>query len=167
MYEQFYYDEQYYRHYKARSEIISRLIKAFLVVCSCSSVAVIFAAPSLAPVWMVIVGLAQVVSSIEFLFPYEKQIVALDFFLPEMRLLLNAVEFYWNASLEAENGPPDAAIAAKIREFKDDRATIEQKYIGCAPFPRSKRIDEKAFSALDVFHEQYNMDGRDGDGNEQ
>jgi hypothetical protein len=104
-------------------------------------------------VWFVVVTLVQVVGSIEFLFPYQDRISALGYLLPEIRLLLNEVEYCWN---EIDCGKlTSGEIAEKIKEFKHSKISIEQKYAGSSFFPRKEKLEDLARRDADIYIEDF------------
>jgi len=145
MYEQVVFDKYYYWHYKARSERISRIIKGFVTVCTCGGIAAWFSFSQWQIAWAIIIGISQVIGALDYLYPYSRQINTINFYLPDLKLLIARIDHVW----DKVNGAcqpvlSDEDVSDFILEFSNAQINLEQKYIGDTYFPRSKCVEQKA-----------------------
>ncbi|MCL2820764.1 MAG: hypothetical protein FWD38_08060 [Oscillospiraceae bacterium] len=145
MYEQIVLEKYYYWHYKIRSERISRLIKGFIAICTCGGIAAWFTFSQWQIVWAIVIGLSQVIGAIDYLFPYTRQINTINFYLPDLNLLINRIDHVWDRVNSAvEISLTNDEISNKILEFSNEQIILEAKFIGDTYFPRNKEVAKKA-----------------------
>ena len=151
MYNEVKYAEYYYWHYKDLSEKWNRYIKAGMCIASTAGVASWFIWQQFAIVWAIVIALSQVIRAIEHLFPFSRRITVINFFLPDLGLLINEIEHDWykTESMDSE------AINELTFEYKNRLAALESKYISDTYFPRNEKCFAKALKDKEAYFEQH------------
>ena len=75
--------------------------------------------------WAIIVAISSIINIIRPHFTYDKQIIAINYILPELKELLTDIEHYYN-SIADHN---DSEIADKIQAFRQRYIKLENKFI--------------------------------------
>ncbi|MBE6831685.1 MAG: hypothetical protein E7519_15915 [Ruminococcaceae bacterium] len=140
MYTSIKHDEYYYESYQIRAKRINALINGFCLLLSVGSVASWGIWGKIPIFWALLIGMSQIVSTLKPLFPFSNQIIATKYLLPELRSLLNDIDFDWNITHLLS----DKEVLKLIYKYNKKFDKLELKYINQDYFPFVKSCDDDA-----------------------
>ena len=139
------FKEQYMERYKIHAERIEGGLSIFCALASAGSIFAWTRWTNQYIWWSLILLAAQIVQIVKTYLPYSRRLDALKYLIPEMHLLVIAVENKWFELESLE----DADYTPFIREYRTKYADLDSKYLGPDPLPDIKRLRNKAASATD------------------
>jgi len=139
--------ERYYWHYKIRSEKLQRSINAFLAISTCTGVASLVIWKQFWFVWAGIIAISQIVGAIQYLFPYSRQIVTINFLLPDLNKLINEIDHTWGTIGNLNI----SEINDYIFSYRNQLDDLTNKYIGDTYFPQIKRLNDRSDNETDMY----------------
>lgn len=149
----------YYEHYQHHAVRVDRAIQIFTSITSASSIASWFVWNQLNWLWAFLIALSQLVNVIYRFLPYPKQIESVNYILPDIKKLMNSVDYYWG--LIETNCPSENEINKKIFDYKNQYQCLEQKYINDSVFPPKGSVTKKADTdRVKYFYERYGIDDK-------
>lgn len=147
----------YYEHYQHHAVCVDRTIQVFTSITAASSIASWFIWNQLNWLWAFLIALSQIINVIYRFLPYSKQIESVQYILPDIKELMNSVDYYW--SFIDLNNPAENDINEKILDYKNQYQYLEQKYIDDSIFPPKDSITKKAEDDREkYFFERYGID---------
>ncbi|WP_312644011.1 hypothetical protein [Hydrogenoanaerobacterium sp.] len=151
MYEELVTSKYYYWHYRATSTLIDNIVNGVLCVASAVSISSWLIWNKLPWLWACIISISQVIGAVRHLFPFSRQISAVNLLNPELDLLINEVDYDW----DRVDNLSDGEISRLTFEYQEQFIMLENKYIGSAYFPRNHRCETKAVSDRKAYFFQH------------
>jgi hypothetical protein len=132
----------YFQFYKTNAALIDRIISIIIAVISSASVASWLIWQRWTFVWAAIIALSNLLTILKPYLPYEKRVSAVNYMLPELKIIINDVEHYYNI-IVTEN-VSDSDINNHIKTFRQKYTELENKFIDIAIFPDNPHIAAQA-----------------------
>lgn len=105
--------------------------------------------------WAILTFVAQVIQAFSSHFPYSKQIVALDYLVPQVDELLLQIESQWR-KIEDYN---DKKLDKLIDNFKEQFNNLETRFTANVYLPERNRCTKKAeYECKSHFKQHYNVE---------
>ncbi|MEG1998136.1 MAG: hypothetical protein RR051_06800 [Clostridiales bacterium] len=101
--------------------------------------------------WSALVALGQILQVIKPLLPYSHRLTAINYYVPELKLLSVTAEYRWNRNALLT----DEQLAAALREDKSAAISLESRYFSTCFIPGKKRLDTKASLSLDLYAKSF------------
>lgn len=159
------YSVFYYERYQEHCKFILRVIKIVLALVSCGSIAAWSIWAQFPAAWAFILACAQVASILQTNLPYSKDIICLDFAIPQMNKLMIDITHTWD---EIDQGKlTDSDISDAIQNYEHNIQDIVNQYLSSLDMAQSfccknkATKDQKAFFAFyDKETEEVNNDAQ-------
>ena len=97
--------------------------------------------------WSTIIVLSQIVQIIKPFLPYEKNMDALKYLIPELSSLVIELENTWR---KTRYSSPDE-LSDLLRQYRNRYNRMEMKYLGTSIIPRIERVDQDATESSQLF----------------
>jgi hypothetical protein len=107
--------------------------------------------PAWLTVWVFMLAAAQVIQMLKPLLPNAQRLIALRFYLPELRILIVNMEYRWNCRSKLN----DDAFAQALQEDKTVAVTLETKFVGTEMIPTIKPISVEAMNEATIYMESF------------
>lgn len=155
----------YKREYAISTRRISNAYQGFLMLASAGGIVTLSYWKEYPLLWSIIALSAQVLQVLHPLTQAAKQRQALKYIIHDANIIFDEIGAYWN--LVNLGNPPvedDAAIGAKIEDFKQRMRDSENRFAGDLDFPFKRRLDKKAIEQnLKYFWYYYGVKPEKGD----
>lgn len=142
MYEAIKYKEQFYEAHAIRANRRYEIFSAIVLLISIGSALIWSISKTMPALWSVVIAAAQFAQAYSVNLPYAKQISALHYLLPELKILLIGIDRDW--LLLDINEYSDQALVDLITKYDTNFAQLENQFVGDIAFPRTKRILKQA-----------------------
>jgi hypothetical protein len=147
MYEEYLFNSYYYWHYCSSSSLRSKMVKSALILVTLGNVVTLPFWNTIPDVWRIIAAVAQFISAISYMLPYNAQITAINMFHPALENLLLVIEHDWD-QLDVKT---DTEVYDLIFKYKTEYSAIHSKFIGSTEFPRRRKCAKKAEKDYDNY----------------
>lgn len=132
----------YYETYKDYSYRMYCTYSVAMIVISLVSVTAWSISKSQPIIWAIIIGGAQLAQALATFLPWSKQLTALKYFVPAVKLLVLDVDKSWNDLNLREY--KDEKIGLLLSDYERKYADIESQFLGDTPFSERTRLIESA-----------------------
>lgn len=145
----------YYWHYRARSTFWDNVINAVSLLTTAYGITSWALWKQFYVAWAVLVGTAQVLSTMRPILPFSRRIIDTNFLFPDLDELVNEVDHDWDKI----DSLSDLEISDLIYAYNQKYIKLENKYAKGADFPRNKCCQEKAVrDRANYFKQHYDVD---------
>ena len=134
----------YFQFYKGQAARTDRILSIIIAIISSASVASWLIWKDLTILWAIIIGASNILTILKPYLPYEKRVSAVSYMLPELKVLINEVEYFYNIINSGKNDIDDNEISDCIRSFKQAYTSLENRFIDNAIFSDNPKIAKKA-----------------------
>lgn len=152
--------ERYYWHYRIRSVRINTAINVICALASAYSIAGWSIWGNFPFIWAGIIAISQIVQVLKPMFPFSKQLISLNFLLPDFEKLLIEVDHEWDIISGVNIDDPEeyCEVSNRIKFRNEEFISIQSKFIGNTYFPIIPRISKKAeIDCKNYFYHLYNV----------
>lgn len=144
----------YYRNYRISSHRINTWMTIFCAVMSVTSIERWLFWKQLPYLWAFLLAVSQIIQIIQPYMSFSKQVVALDYLLPELEKLMIDIEYHWNLIEEIS----DQQVAKLIHKYEIQYMQLDNKFIGSTHMPLRKRCQKAARKeAIAFFYQKYQI----------
>ena len=153
MYVDFKIAEYYYAGYSLASKRIDGAISAICLLASASSISAWYIWDKFPVIWIIIIGISQVLSVCKPLLPYAKRVSAAEYILQDLRPLIRDIDTKWGFD---GSGISDEEFRQLIQTYEGKRDDIEGRFASSHLFPENLKIHDKAQkSAIQYFKSRF------------
>lgn len=137
----------YYDKYRDISHVRDRIISGVCLIVSSGAIATWGIWQKYPVIWSVLIAIAQVVQVLRPLFPYSKQISALDWLIPDLAKLASDAEHEWLTIHDATS----EHIVELINQYDSQVVALESRFTSGIYFPERKKARSYAESENNAF----------------
>lgn len=148
------HDEVYYQCYKNHVQKLTIVISTFCLIFSLSSIAAWGIWNDFHMLWVILISIAQVLSTINPLLPFSKQFISLKFLVPSVQSIFCDMAYDWDKIDQYNNDEIITLLASYRKRYNE----VENQFIGDVYFPPHKRCSKAAeIECKNYFEHFYNM----------
>jgi hypothetical protein len=143
----------YYQFYSVRAKRRKYAVNAACILSSSAFVVSWYQSSKYHLLWALLIVSCQIISSLQPLFPYEKQYNAACYIYQDVNRLMLDAEFVWLDFMI--DTPADSDVKQHILDFRNRYSQIEDRFAKPGMFPVNKRLHNEAQKNAEIYLRRY------------